>query len=123
MRVLTRGAAAPRGSGCGWEREGPPAEEPAEPLGRLLSSGSRSCCSIGSTRGCGRSSGDDLLSRCLFLSGSGSTVPHRQRPPPSLPIPWWWGWLQKVKSDVGKEQISDETRPFMLSDIKFHAEY
>lgn len=40
-----------------------------------------------------------------------------------LPVPQWWGWLQKVKSNVGKEQTSDETRPLMLSDIKFHAEY
>lgn len=41
-----------------------------QPLEMLLSSGSRSCGSIGSTRGCGRGSGDALLSCCLFLSSS-----------------------------------------------------
>lgn len=46
-----------------------------------------------------------------------------QRPTPSLPVPQSPGCLGKVELNVWKEQISDETGPFMLSDIKFHAEY
>lgn len=46
-----------------------------------------------------------------------------QRPTLSLPVPQSPGCLRKVELNVWKEQISDETGPFMLSDIKFYAEY
>lgn len=49
--------------------------------------GWRSCCSVGSPRGCGRGSGVAPLSRCLFLCGSGSAAPAGSvlpRPCPSL---------------------------------------
>lgn len=49
--------------------------------------GWRSCCSVGSPRGCGRGSGVAPLSRCLFLPGSGSAAPAGSvlpRPCPSL---------------------------------------
>lgn len=45
-----------------------------------------------------------------------------QRPPRSLPVPRRPGCLRKVKLNVWKEQISDETRPFMLSRLKIRAE-
>lgn len=58
-------------------------------------------------------------SLCLFLPNSCWQSP----PTPSLPVPGRPGCLRKVELNVWKEQISDETGPFMLSDIEFRAEY